>query len=196
MSLPVDRDQRRSEVSEAAFEIVADAGLDGLTVRAVARALGCSTAVVSHYFANKRDLLIAVYRHATDATFAHWLRAEEAGGDLAACLASALPLDGPRQRLWRVNFAFWSVAARDPDLAAIQTDLLHHAEANIARLLLRDGVDRAPGDAGNTRLARQILALLMGIATQGSFGHDDMPIQWQASDLFDALERLISAPHS
>ncbi|MEO0030434.1 MAG: hypothetical protein RIS94_192 [Pseudomonadota bacterium] len=191
MSLPVDRDLRRAEVVDAALGIVADAGLDGLTVRAVARARGCSTAVVSHYFAGKRDLLVAVYRHTTDMTFSHWTRAEAAGGDLRACLASALPLDAERLRLWRVNFAFWSVAALDADLAGIQSDLLARASDNIGRALAHDAVAGGLPEARRRQLGRQILSLVMGIATQASLGQPHWLPQRQTADLFDALAHLL-----
>lgn len=191
MSLPVDRDLRRAEVAQTAYEIVAKRGLDMLTVRAVAQAKGCSTAVVSHYFTNKRDLLVAVYRLAAERTFAAWADAEAHGGDLFACLKAALPLDPDMQRHWRVHFSFWSAAALDPVLGEIQNGVLAQAGENVLRLLGRDPVGAALALPMQERLSRQILSLQMGIATQASFGHGHWPPDRQASDLRDALGRLL-----
>jgi len=57
MPLIVDHDARRREVGAIAARLIATSGLEGVTVRDVARIAGFSTAVVSHYFDNKRALL-------------------------------------------------------------------------------------------------------------------------------------------
>lgn len=191
MSLPVDRGLRRAEVAQTAYEIVAERGLDMLTVRAVAKAKGCSTAVVSHYFTDKRDLLVAVYRLAADRTFAAWNATEARGGDLLACLTSALPLDRDMQRHWRVHFSFWSAAALDPALGAIQNGVLRQAEENVLRLLSRHPLGATLEPPLQEQLSRQLLSLQMGIATQASFGHSHWPAGRQASDLADAVGRLL-----
>src|SRR6476660_7853014 len=62
----VDHHARRLQVTEVAAEIVAARGVEALTVRAVAAATGFSTAVVSHYFLDKRDLLRSTFRAAAN----------------------------------------------------------------------------------------------------------------------------------
>lgn len=48
MTYPLELDLRRIEVADAGYEIVAEQCLDKLTVRALANAMDCSTAVVSY----------------------------------------------------------------------------------------------------------------------------------------------------
>ncbi len=51
----------RVAVIEAAAQLLARDGAEGLTVRKVAAAAGCSTMVVYHYFGGKQGLLNAMY---------------------------------------------------------------------------------------------------------------------------------------
>jgi AcrR family transcriptional regulator len=41
---------RRLDVSEAAWRVIAREGLDRTSLRAIAQELGCTTGVVTHYF--------------------------------------------------------------------------------------------------------------------------------------------------
>lgn len=191
MSLPVNRDMRRAEVAQAGYEIVAERGLEALTVRNVAKAKGCSTAVVSHYFTDKRDLLVAVYDLAADLTFARWDAAEKAEGDLCSCLKSVLPIEPDMRRHWRVHFSFWSAAAIDPALAAIQTRVLRRSEQNVRRLISRELAYPEDDQVSQDQLCRQILSLHMGIATQASFGEQYWPSAQQISDLETAISALL-----
>lgn len=191
MSLPVDRDLRRAEVARTAYDIVAQQGLDVLTVRAVAKARACSTAVVSHYFRDKRDLLVAVYSLAAERTFARWTETEARGGALRSCLTAALPLDQEMQGDWRVHIAFWSVAAIDPALADIQNAILRQADENVLRLLRRDPAGGRLDPAVQERVGRQLLSLQMGIATQASLGPEYWSAARQVADLTDGVERLL-----
>src|SRR2546428_12925585 len=56
---------RRQELVQAAFETIADKGLEGLRLRDVASAAGVDHSTIHHYFATKQDLLAAVVDFAT-----------------------------------------------------------------------------------------------------------------------------------
>ena len=53
----VDHDARRRRVAEEAAELIAERGIDAVTFREIGERAGCSTAIVSHYFRDKRDVL-------------------------------------------------------------------------------------------------------------------------------------------
>jgi AcrR family transcriptional regulator len=53
----VDHGSRRAELGSAVWSVVAKQGLEGVTIREVARESGWSTGVVSHYFRDKEDLM-------------------------------------------------------------------------------------------------------------------------------------------
>ena len=77
MPLIVDHEFRRKEVAAVASQLIARAGLEAVTIRDVAQAAGCSTAIVSHYFHNKRELLLFTYRYSIESATA---RADHAMG--------------------------------------------------------------------------------------------------------------------
>ena len=124
----VDHTAQRQLVTQVAAEIVAAHGVEALTVRAVAAGAGYSTAVVSHYFTDKRDLLRSTYRAAANRST---LRLQSAGQrssrSIAGCLEALLPVDEDSRRDWRVFIAFWGVAAVDDELRVEQADRVRTA---------------------------------------------------------------------
>ncbi len=97
----VDHADRRRRIASAAADLVGRAGLDELTFRNLAEATGYSTTVLTHYFADKRDLLLSTYRLVAHRWGARFDDAQRDGG-LAECLASLLPLDEERRNEWRL----------------------------------------------------------------------------------------------
>ncbi|MEE8868117.1 MAG: TetR/AcrR family transcriptional regulator [Acidipropionibacterium acidipropionici] len=107
----VDHDQRRSEIAEAALEVVLRQGLDGVTVRGVASAAGCSTGALRHYFPNQRELQAHVMAVAAsrlrDMVLAR-VQGPHPGTTMVEQMASIieemLPLDETRRR----ELALWT----------------------------------------------------------------------------------------
>ena len=58
MPRPVDHDERRREIARAALRLLSSKGPAGLSMRAVARELGGSLTVVTHYYSTRRELLV------------------------------------------------------------------------------------------------------------------------------------------
>jgi AcrR family transcriptional regulator len=107
----VDHDARRRELARAAAKVIERRGLDGVTVREIAREAGFSTGSLGHYFPSKDDVLIAVLDESMADTLARMARREEAfrGVKLARELVSELmPLDTRRtseNRVWIIYSA-------------------------------------------------------------------------------------------
>jgi len=125
----VDHDQRRRELVEATAAVVAAEGIQAATVRRIAAEVGCTTGLVTHYFAEKDELVIAALRHVHGAAVER-MRAhgrEAAGLDaLRLVLTECLPLTGAGRREWHVWLSFWGVAWTSATLAAEHRD---HYEA-------------------------------------------------------------------
>ncbi|MHC5718782.1 MAG: TetR family transcriptional regulator, partial [Nostoc sp.] len=51
-------DDRRIEVTKAAWRVIVREGLDRASMRAIAQELGSSTGVVTHYFRDKEELTL------------------------------------------------------------------------------------------------------------------------------------------
>ena len=61
----VDRDVQREKFAEAAMRLIAQHGLEGVTMRAVATEAGLSYGSLFHYFSSKDELLMHAVRHST-----------------------------------------------------------------------------------------------------------------------------------
>lgn len=168
MPIQVDRESQREHVTSLAAGLVAQEGVAALTFRRVAEAAGSSTAIVSTYFTDKRDLLLSTFRAAASRTTVRFEAAIDAGGSLQDCLEAWLPLDADRLTDWRVILAFWGVAVTDPELAAVQDGHVGRARARVERLLRAERGDQA-GSWPPPELAQQIVALMLGIALQAVF---------------------------
>jgi len=183
----VDHDSRREHVARIAADLIARVGMDAVTMRQIAAEAGFSTAIVTHYFASKQDLLLHTYR---SAAIHAQVRVEDVlarrPGDVLACLESLLPRDEDSRRDWKVYIAFWHTAVLDPVFAAEQAAqainarrILHEVlQARAARGLYPAGTDVAA-------VAQRLLVTVIGVAVQAVFD----PVNWSA----DAIRRYLVA---
>jgi TetR/AcrR family transcriptional regulator, transcriptional repressor of bet genes len=190
MPIQVDREGQRDHVTSLAARLVAQEGVAALTFRRVADAAGSSTAIVSTYFTDKRDLLLSTFRAAASRTTVRFEAAIDAGGTLQDCLEAWLPLDEDRLTDWRVIIAFWGVAVTDPQLARVQDGHVSRARARVERLVRKERGLAAEAAPEVAWLAQQILALMLGIALQAVFEPADSASLPQRALLTDGLARL------
>jgi AcrR family transcriptional regulator len=195
MPIPADHHARRAQVVAVALRLIAKAGLEAVTVRDVAAAAGFSTAIVSHYFRNKMELLHLCYQATIDHSTARWEAALVANdGDLRAYLAEIMPLDEERFMEWRIWMAFWAKAATDEAFAAIQRDCVARARGRIhdaidalhERGAIRPEVDRP-------QAARHLLALITGMSVQVMFDAEDWSNERQ-HEVIDSVLRPLYRP--
>ncbi len=192
----IDHDLRRDQVAAIAADLVASRGVDALTFRQVAEAAGCSTAIVSHYFTDKRDLLLSTYRTASARSLARFLAVTGTDGQpMQACLETLLPLDDDRRKDWRLWFAFWGIAAFDPELAAEQRERVRTARARIGRVLddemgCETGDDNGLDPDESQHTASRLLLLVHGIGTQALFDPDHWTPDRQRRAIRDELTMI------
>ncbi len=147
------------------LEVVADRGLEALSVREVATATGVSIGTVQHYFPTKDAMFAAAFDEVVGR-----VRVRVAGvrlganirGNLAVVLRELLPLDDQRAAEARIQLAFSARAAVSADLAAIQRDLLDG---------MIDELGGAFKAAGQSPTAARISARLALAATDGIAQH-------------------------
>ncbi len=189
----VDHAQRRRELVAATWAVVAAEGIEAATVRRIAEEAGCTTGRITHYFADKEEVLVAALRQVHRAAGKRMLAAiGERGGleALRAVLAEALPLDEERILEWRVWLAFWGSAATNASLQAEQ-----HQRYREWRELLKRVLATAQLSAGIDldRLVDQIVALVDGFGLQGVLDPQDPRPEQLASRLNGAVDALIRA---
>ncbi|MFG3026798.1 TetR/AcrR family transcriptional regulator [Streptomyces sp. NPDC048254] len=144
----VDPEQRRREVVEAVFRVVARGGIQAATLQHVAAEAGLAVGSVRHYFDSHAELLSAAARemvHRVEARVLARLEEQSHGGDphrfVETIASEFLPLDPARSDETAVWLEF-SVAARThPTLAAIAAELHDGLRDISGRLLRRLDVD-------------------------------------------------------
>jgi AcrR family transcriptional regulator len=160
-------------------------------MRAVAAAAGFSTKAVTHYFPDKRALMLLTYRHAALSSKAHTDASQpEDGGDVAALLHALLPTDPAIERDWRVWFSFWGMAIADSEFAAEQRLRVRDFVDQIAAILARDPAFAHLAAADRPGIASALLASLIGIVTQVIFDPKAWPAVRQADAIDTALVRI------
>ncbi|MFI9591355.1 TetR/AcrR family transcriptional regulator [Nonomuraea sp. NPDC052265] len=166
-----DREARREDVSQAVWQVLADKGFGGLTLRAVAAAMGVSTGLLMHYFPTKRALV----GHALDLlerrTAARPRREAPAGlAALRAALLDILPLgpaDVARNRVW---VSSWDLALADDDLGAGQAARYARLRSALrAHLETARDLGELPPAADPERLAASAVAFTHGLVVQALF---------------------------
>jgi AcrR family transcriptional regulator len=188
----VNHERRRGELAEIAARLIAKGGVDAATVRAVALEAGYSTKVVSHYFPEKRALMLLTYRHAVSRSQELTEASQvDGGGDAAAFLQALLPSSEAMRLNWLVWLAFWGVAASDEQLAAEQRLRVRDVTSRIAAILANDPRRRA-AEAGLHELAASLFSTVLGVAMQAVFDPANWPRQRQVAIVDQALNSLLS----
>lgn len=168
MPVLVDHARTREQIAELAAGIVAREGLPALTMRRMAAEAGTSRAIVSTYFRDMRDLVLATFHWVSVRQVERIEAAEAAGLGLAGCVEALLPLDQARLDDWRVTIAFLGYAVADEELAAIERQRLDGAVVRFERVLMREAGLTRP-TAALRKEAERIVSSLLGVAIDHSF---------------------------
>lgn len=102
-------DDRRIEVTKAAWRVIVREGLDRASMRAIAQELGSSTGVVTHYFRDKEELTLFALEQVFENVLEDMKICAEGqqGIDrLAQMIFVALPLEDIDKADWKVWVAF------------------------------------------------------------------------------------------
>lgn len=139
--MPRQRDvgAQRELLSNAVWQVLADDGLPGLTLRAVAERAGCTTGLVLHAFPAKKALLLhardLLYERTAVRADAAEAASRDAFGALAAVLGQAIDLPHGHHEESRVWVGFLAAALADDDLAERHRAANHSFLARIRRLV-------------------------------------------------------------
>ena len=192
----VDADERRQVLADAAARVIAQSGLGGATLRDVAAEAGLTTGALTHYFADKRELLLFTLQGSLDRRRSThpWASTDDALNDLGVFLDGVLPIGDASRLHWMVTIAFASQAAGDPDLAAVQREAYRHFRRSVRELVSR-AIEQGHLPTGLDPLteAEALIALTDGIAVQALFDPESWPAERQRQHLHRALMALRSS---
>jgi AcrR family transcriptional regulator len=192
----VDQDQRRRLIAEAVCRLAARNGLEGVSLRTVAREAGVSMGLVQHYFRTKDEMLAFAFRVISEGVERRLQLAGASISDppstrsmLRTLLLAMLPLDDDGRFEAPLWVAFLARAVHARPLA----ELLRQA----ARLLTEVLVDRlrSAGEAGELapgvepeRAALTLLALADGLMLRLLL--DPASMKMAVAAVEDSLDRL------
>jgi AcrR family transcriptional regulator len=194
MPKEVDHDERREELLEAVWRVIARDGMEGTTIRGIAKETGWSTGVLSHYFADKDDIIGSALRLAYERIATRWDEKLEGLTGVRALyelVLDNLPLDDERELETKLLMNYWSLMIRGHDLTArprrrgpLLIDWLTK--------LVREGqdageirTDEAPED-----IAERLLGLIDGFSLHALLNHERLTPERQVSLIEREFGRL------
>jgi TetR/AcrR family transcriptional repressor of bet genes len=189
VSRRADRSAQAESLSRAVWNVLAQQGLERLTVRAVATAAGCTTGLVMHRFPNRQALLLHARRllHETtrDRVDALEKSAGSPRGALRAVLLQGMALDEQSRQEAIVWMGFLAAAVTDPDLIAEHRRNNRAWRDRVTRLVTAAAPDWAEDRVESTTLA--LIAMTEGMAAYAAADPASFPAVAQVSMLDTAL---------
>jgi AcrR family transcriptional regulator len=185
---PVPRQEQGELLSKAVWDVLAQQGIERLTIRAVAAAAGCTTGLVMHRFPNRRALLRHARQLLHETTRAR-VEALEAGADsprsaLRAVLHQGLALDAQTTAESTVWLGFLAAAVADEELIAMHRSANRAWRARVGRLVQAVGPRQDP--AGVT------VALIAMVEGAAAFAAAD-PAAYPPEEQAAALDLMLAA---
>jgi len=190
----VSHDERRLEIVEATWRIIAREGIEHAKMLSIAEEAGYTNGALKPYFPTKDDLLAFAFEHVFNRTNE---RIATRIGDLRGLAAltvfcsEVLPLDEERVAEARIVVTFWQLAVGDADKARFHGELLDQWRRSMLGFL-GEAVDmgeispRVP----LPDIAEHVMLLLLGAQTFAALSGDPEPPR-RFADRIDEYLRLV-----
>ena len=186
----VDHEQRRDEIALIACRVVARHGFEQATIVRIARAAGCTTGMIAHYFDTKQEIIVAALRLILRRIEARLSQAGSAA-DLLTLLSEALPLDQTRYMECAVWMAFWGQVPADKRLKRINA-WLHREYLRLFERCLARSFREWPQWPAATRdqLLRSVVTFINGVTASTVASRAEWPAARQIGQLRLQLDLL------
>ena len=109
----------RDDIIAAVAELIAEQGLENLTMRNIARQVGCSVGTLPHYFDGKDDIVVAALNWSNERIFSRLgnMAVDEIHLEsLYPLIRAAMPVDGTSETEWRVRLCLWDYAVTNEEM--------------------------------------------------------------------------------
>ncbi|WP_019483708.1 MULTISPECIES: TetR/AcrR family transcriptional regulator [unclassified Arthrobacter] len=186
----VDHHQRRLELVDATWRIIARHGIEGATMRDIALEAGFSNGALKPYFPTKDDLLTFAFRHVFNRTNQRIALTTFNQTGLPAIRAfgrEVLPIDEEKVSEARVVIPFWQKAVTDEFKMAIHRESMEQWRVALKRHL---GEARQTGEitteVPDALISEQLMNLFLGaqITAALSIPEDNLPAYTDQLDGF------------
>jgi AcrR family transcriptional regulator len=186
--------RKQAALTDALLHIVAERGLDQVSVREVAAGAKVSIGTVQHYFPTKDRMLAAAYQEVVRRIRSR-IQAVKLGADirqnLSAVLQELLPLDQRRVVESRIHLAFAARAATMPQLAHTQRAALTEIHTAVTQAFATAWGNHA-SRATCALAAHAAIAAADGLALHAVSSAGWLPRRRQTATLELALDALMS----
>lgn len=173
----VDHDQRRLELVDATWRIIARLGMEGATMREIAEEAGFANGALKPYFPTKDLLLTSAFGHVFNRTNQRIATITDGLSGVAALrafCAEVLPLDEERVNEARIVIPFWQKALNDADMAALHSESMSQWHTTITA---HCAAARAAGEIatpiGDAAVADHLLNMMLGAQIVAALSPDE-----------------------
>ncbi|MFB4320505.1 TetR/AcrR family transcriptional regulator [Actinomadura sp. 21ATH] len=184
MPIEVDITQRLATIADATLDIVATSGIDGVSIRAVAKRIGGSTTLVTNYLPTREALLRNAVEHAIET----WGEEMEQVADalpekerLAATARWACTTTGNDEVLRRLFMEILGRSGRESEALQVLT-----TDARRGRTQLADAA--ALAGAADAEFAADIMHLVLRGFYVSSL---EDPERWNSESVTPLIDRLV-----
>lgn len=194
----VDHEQRRTQIAEAVWAIVAFRGFEAVTLRSVAAEAGVSMGTVQHYFTNKEEMIYFACTQFVEQASSNAESLMEQSNDpnaprtiIRAIIQQPMPLNEEQRIGSAVWLAFVSRAAVDDQLGEFIREAwngLHRVVS--AQLRTAQEAGQVPATIDTAIEAASLIALVDGFASHLLVGQHTAEMAIKAVD--DRLEQLFT----
>ncbi len=143
-----DNKLSRNDIIASVAELIAEKGLQNLTMRNIANHVGCSIGTLPHYFKGKDDIVAATLNWSNErilSRLGNMPMSEMRLEYLLPLITSAMPINEPADQEWRVRLCLWDYAVTNPDMRktvnAINKTVVDLVEGLIEQLQSHNEVD-------------------------------------------------------
>jgi len=188
MARQADHKERREVFAMAALRVIMRAGVEGLTVREVAKEAGFTTGALTHYFTSKDQVLIEASEVSAKLVRPRMERAARDKSALTALrrvVGESLPITPLARGYWRIWVGFWERASYNPEVKRVMRDRYEEWRGRLTVIIRRaQDEGEAAGGFDAELAAQELVALIDGVSVQVLLGSGRIPVarQWQIID--------------
>jgi len=198
MPRPHVEEERRQQILQATWHVIAVSGFRSLRVSDVAKRAGVSSGMIHYYFDSKRDLVKAAferyYAHSTERR--QWIM-ETGQGPLELLkliVESYVPVEDETLEGWHVWSELWVEGLQEPDLQELNEDFYGQWRRQVAGII-SDGQDAGLiRDGSAIELANMLIAMIDGLAIQVLLGSRSMTADRMRATCLAFIDEMLAKP--
>ncbi len=136
-----DKKLNREDIIEAVANLIAEEGLETLTMRNIAKHVGCSVGTLPHYFEGKDDIVIAALNWSHERIFSRLTAITDSSelhlANLYPLLSASMPTDPIADIEWRVRLCLWDYAATNDDMRMSVNAIAGYADEMLCSVIIQ-----------------------------------------------------------